>query len=95
MCVFFDHKNEDIWKSVSSFETGPIFVPRVGQDLSRNRGLVSVYAFQRISLVSTDFFITLKSRDFHEFSSFLQNYRGATRRLLGHVGCLEDHERAS
>ena len=44
-CVFLDHKNEHISKSVSSFDTGPIFMERVGQDLSRNTGLVSVYAF--------------------------------------------------
>ena len=32
---------------MNSFETGPIFVPRVGQNLWRNRGLVLVYAFWR------------------------------------------------
>ena len=38
------HKNEDFSKSVSSFGLGPIFVPRLGQDLSRNAFVVSVYA---------------------------------------------------
>ena len=37
-------KNEDISKSVSSIETGAIFLPRGGQDLSRNAFVVFVYA---------------------------------------------------
>ena len=39
-----DHKNEDFSKSVSSFDFGPIFLPRSGNDLSRNVGLMSIYA---------------------------------------------------
>ena len=35
-------KNEDISKSVNSIETGPIFLPRLGQDLSRNAFVVSI-----------------------------------------------------
>ena len=38
-------KNEDISKSVSSIDSGAIFLPRLGQDLSRNVVVVSVYAF--------------------------------------------------
>ena len=38
-------KNEDISKSVSSIDTGAIFLPRSGHELSRNVGVVSVYAF--------------------------------------------------
>ena len=38
-------KNEDFSKSVSSFDTGAIFLPSLGQDLSRNRSVVSGYAF--------------------------------------------------
>ena len=38
-------KNEDISESVNSFDTGPIFQPRPSQDLSRDVGVVSVYAF--------------------------------------------------
>ena len=40
-----DDKNEDLSKSVNSFDFGAIFLPRLGQDLSRNVGLMSVYAF--------------------------------------------------
>ena len=38
-------KNEDFSKSVSSIDSGAIFLPRLGQDLSRNAVVVSVYAF--------------------------------------------------
>ena len=41
----FDHKNEEISKSVNSFDTGSIFRPRLGHDLSRNTSVVSIYAF--------------------------------------------------
>ena len=37
-------QNEDFSESVNSFETGTIFRPRSGQELSRNVGAVSVYA---------------------------------------------------
>ena len=40
-----DHKNEDFSKSVSSFDTGPIFPARSGHDLSRNIGPMAIYAF--------------------------------------------------
>ena len=40
-----DHKNEDFSKSVNSFDTGPIFPARLGYQLSRNVGPVSIYAF--------------------------------------------------
>ena len=40
-----DPKNEDISFSMNSFGLGIIFWPRPGQDLSRNRSVVSVYAF--------------------------------------------------
>ena len=38
-------KNEDISESVNSFDTGAIFRPRSGHDLSRNASVVSGYAF--------------------------------------------------
>ena len=40
-----DDKNEDFSKSVSSFHSGPTFSPRPGQDVSRNMGGMSSYAF--------------------------------------------------
>ena len=38
-------KIEDFSKSVSSIDSGSIFLARLGQDLSRNAFVVSVYAF--------------------------------------------------
>ena len=38
------HKNEDISKSVNSIDSGAIFPPSLGQDLSRNAVGMSVYA---------------------------------------------------
>ena len=40
-----DDKNEDFSKSVNSFHSGPIFPDALGHDLSRNVGLMSIYAF--------------------------------------------------
>ena len=40
-------KNEDISGSVNSFDFGAIFLPRSGQDLSRNGFVVSVHAFEK------------------------------------------------
>ena len=40
-----DPKNEDISFFVCSFGLGLSFIPRPGQDLSRNRSIVAVYAF--------------------------------------------------
>ena len=42
-----DDKNEDFSKSVNSFHSGPIFPDASGQDLSRNVGGMSSYAFQK------------------------------------------------
>ena len=42
---FLVQKNEDFSESVNSFETGSIFPPSLGNYLSRNRSVVSVYAF--------------------------------------------------
>ena len=42
-------KNEDISESVNSFDTGAIFRPRSGHDLSRNVSVVSGYAFYKNS----------------------------------------------
>ena len=38
-------KNEDFSKSVNSIDSGIMFPPRLGQDLSRNALVVSGYAF--------------------------------------------------
>ena len=43
------HKNEDISESVNSFDTGAIFRPRSGLELSGNVSVVSGYAFYKNS----------------------------------------------
>ena len=80
------HKSEDISESVNRFDLGAIFPSRLCQDLSRNASVVSILFPGGISLRSKDFFMTPKSRDFHEISSFLESCREASRKLLG---CLE------
>ena len=39
------HENEDFSESMNSFDRGAIFLYGSGQELSRNVGAVSVYAF--------------------------------------------------
>ncbi len=65
-------KNEDISESVSSIDPGAIFLPRSGQELSRNVFVVSVYAFEKDSSWQLGFCITPKNEDFHEISSFVE-----------------------
>ena len=65
-------KNKDISKSVNSIHSGAIFLPRSGQELSRNVVVVSVYAFEKDSSWRTGFGMTPKNRDFHEMSSFME-----------------------
>ena len=43
--VLFDQKNDNSSKYVCSFGPGPICLRSLGQDLSRNASVVSVYAF--------------------------------------------------
>ena len=38
-------KNDDFSESMNSFDTGSIFLSPLGHDLSRDRSVVSVYAF--------------------------------------------------
>ena len=40
-----DQKNEDISRSLNSFDTGAIFPAGLGQDMSRDVVVVFVYAF--------------------------------------------------
>ena len=54
-------KNEDISESVNSIDSGPIFVPSLGQDLSRNVFVVSVYAFEKKFDRWEEFFVTSNS----------------------------------
>ena len=67
-----DQKNEDISRSVNSFDTGPIYLGSLGQELSRNVFVVSVYAFEKKLYCRIGFCMTPKNEDFHEISSFLE-----------------------
>ena len=69
----FDQKNGHSSKSLNSFDTGPSFLGSLGQELSRNVFVVAVYAFEKKIDRRKDFFVTPKSRDFHEKLSFLEH----------------------
>ena len=73
-------KSEDI-----SVDSGAIFPSRLGQDLSRNVRVVSVYALYKKLYGSIDFFMTPKCRDFHEISTFLELVRECP---MNRLGCL-------
>ena len=53
-------KNKDISKSANSIETGPIFIPSLGQDLSRNAFVVPIIFPGAKLLRGKDFFVTQK-----------------------------------
>ena len=74
-------KNEDISKSVSSIDSGAIFPSRLGQDLSRNVLVVSLYALQKVVLTDR-FFMTTNKLDFHEISSFHESCRQASWKVI-------------
>ena len=80
--IKLDHKNEDISESVNSIDFGAIFPPRSGHELSRNASVVFVYAFEKNPYCGIGFFMTLESRDFHEFSTFLEIDQELVRKLL-------------
>ena len=61
-----DQKNEDISESVNSFGPGAIFLPRLGQYLSRNALVGPILFLERISLAREGFFMLPKTDDFHE-----------------------------
>ena len=56
-------KSEDISESVSSIDSGAIFLSRLAQDLSRNAFVVSVYAFLKNLYPRIGFFMTPKFWD--------------------------------
>ena len=59
----FVQKNCHSLKSVNSFDAGPLFLPSLGQDLSRNALVVSVYAFYKKLYRRIGFCMTLKFWD--------------------------------
>ena len=71
--VVFRQKNNHSSKSVCSFDAGPFFCHSLGQELSMNVFVVSVYAFEKKFDRRKAFLVTPKSRDFHEFLTFLEN----------------------
>ena len=77
------HKNEDISESVNSFDTGAIFRPRSGHDLSRNASVVSGYAFYKNSNWRKDFCMTHKMTNNYKKSNFSESLRDSARRLPG------------
>ena len=85
------HKREDISESVSSFHIGPIFLASLGQELSRNAFVVSILFPGRNLSMGKDFFMTPKTRDFHDFSTFLESSQGASGKGLGCFGSVPGH----
>ena len=81
----FGQKNDHSSKSVCSFDMRVIFRTSLGQELSRDALVVSVYAFGKKLPRRKDLFMTPKSRDFHEFLTFLENDQAASRKLLGYL----------
>jgi len=75
--MIFRRKNGCSSKSVCSIDSGPIFQPRLYQELSRNAFVVSILSFQKKLSARKDFFMTPKNRDFHQISSFLEMTRRA------------------
>ena len=86
-------KNEDISTSVSSIDSGAIFLPRSGQELSRNVFVVSVYAFKKNLSWRTGFRMTPKNIDFHEI--FGKVVSASVLLILGGPAGGEALERAS
>ena len=62
--IDFRQKNDHSSKSVCSFDMGVIFVPSLGQELSRDALVVSVYAFGKKLPISKDLFMTPKKSRF-------------------------------
>ena len=69
--------------SVNSIDSGAIFPPRLGHDLSRNASVVSVYALEKNLYTWIGFSWHQKSRDFHEILTFLERCQAAFRKVLG------------
>ena len=83
-------ENEDFSKSVNSIDRGAIFPPRLGQDLSRNAFVVSVYAFEKKFDRSKGFCMTPKNRKFSTFSSFRRMSPEASIEYLGSFRSVQD-----
>ena len=75
-------KNENISESVNSFDTGAIFPPRLGHDLSRNVSVVSGYAFYKNSNWGKDLFGDPEKSKISQKLKFFGMQQKATRQLL-------------
>ena len=71
--VNFDQKNSRSSKSVNSFSAGPIFLLSLGQDLSRNAFVASVYAFEKSLIEAKIFAWHRKIENLRFFFEFSQN----------------------
>jgi len=71
------------------------FLPRLGSDISRNAFGVFVYAFEKKLYGGIGFFMTPRSRDFHEILSFLESRREATGDPLGWIAIVRNYFRVS
>ena len=78
-------------KSVSSIDSGPIFYPRLDQDLSRKiNSLCRFYSLGESYLEGKVQGTTPENRDFNEFSTFLESWQEASRQLLGNFWSVRD-----
>ena len=66
-------ENWDFSKSVSSIDSGAIFLPRSGQDLSRNVVVAFLYAFKKNLYCWIGLGHDPENRDFHDFLPFSWN----------------------
>ena len=69
-----------------SIDQGAISRSRLCEDLTRNASVVSVYALKKNVYCRIGFFVTPKSRDFHENLNFLESGQDASWKLVGCVG---------
>ena len=82
-------KNEGISESVNSIESGAIFLPRSGQELSRDVFVVLVYAFDKKLYRGMCFCMIPKNRDFREKIEFSAR-RPLFRSYSGRTGYISD-----
>ena len=73
-----------------SFGAGPIFLDSLGQDLSRNAFVVSVYAFEKKIDRGKDFCMAPKNRKFSIFLSFRRMSPEASIEHLGPFVSVQD-----
>ena len=78
---------------MNSFDTGPIYLASLGQELSRNVFVASILFLGAIFSRRKGCGHDLENRDFHENSTFRERYQTAQRKLLGYFGAVLEHVR--